>query len=108
MCIRDSVISRSGSNTLHGDAFYNFRDKRAGGANFPGGQDNPLQRNNTGGALGGAIKPDKAFYFGSVENFTQHLEAPVSLAGTPLDNLSGSYSSPYKELELLGLSLIHI
>ena len=97
-----NVISRSGSNTLHGDAFYNFRDKRAGGANFPGGQDNPLQRNNTGGALGGPIKPGRAFYFGSVENFTQHLDAPVSLAGTPLDNLSGSYSSPYKELELLG------
>src|SRR6202000_1892907 len=82
-----NVITRSGSNRVHGDGFYNFRDKRAGNANFPGGEDNYLQRNNVGGAVGGAFVPDKAFYFFSAENFTQHLQAPVNLSGTGLDDL---------------------
>jgi Carboxypeptidase regulatory-like domain len=97
-----NIVSRSGSNRIHGDGFYNFRDKRAGGANFPGGEDNYLQRNNVGGAVGGAFVPDKAFYFFSAENFTQHLQAPVNLSGTGLDDLGGSYSAPYNEMELLG------
>lgn len=97
-----NIVSRSGSNAIHGDGLYNFRDKRAGGANFPGGADNYLQRNNVAGALGGAFIPDKMFYFFSAENFTQHLQAPVSLSGTPFPNLSGSYSAPYTEMELLG------
>jgi len=97
-----NIVSRSGTNRIHGDAFYNFRDKRAGGANFPGGNDNYLQRNNVGGAMGGAAIPDKMFYFLSAENFTQHLQAPVSLGGTPLESLSGSYSAPYNEIALLG------
>jgi hypothetical protein len=97
-----NIVSRSGSNRIHGDGFYNFRDKRAGGANFPGGADNYLQRNNVGGSIGGAFIPDRMFYFFSAENFTQHLQAPVNLNGTPFPNLSGSYSAPYTEMELLG------
>jgi hypothetical protein len=97
-----NIVSRSGSNTIHGDGLYNFRDKTAGGANFPGGQDNYLQRNNVAGGVGGALLPDKVFYFFSGENTIQHLDAPVSLIGTPLAGLSGSYAAPYKELELLG------
>jgi hypothetical protein len=97
-----NIVSRSGSNTIHGDALYNFRDKRAGGANFPGGANNYLQRNNVSGGVGGAFIPDKMFYFFSAENTVQHLAAPVSLAGTDLSSFSGSYSSPYTEMELLG------
>ena len=97
-----NIVSRSGGNTIHGDEMYNFRDKRAGGANFPGGQDNYLQRNNISGAVGGAFVPDKAFYFFSGERTVQHLDAPVNLSGTPLAGLSGTYAAPYNELELLG------
>jgi hypothetical protein len=97
-----NIVSRSGSNKIHGDGVYNFRDKRAGDANFPGGADNYFQRNNVAGGVGGAFIPDKMFYFFSAEHNTQHLQAPVSLAGTPLSGLSGSYSAPYSELEMLG------
>src|SRR5205823_10741778 len=34
-----NVATKSGTNKYHGDGFYLLRDKRAGGANFPGGQD---------------------------------------------------------------------
>ena len=100
-----NVVSRSGSNAVHGEEGYNFRDKRAGGANFPGGQNNYLQRNNVSGGVGAALIPDKVFYFFSAENFTQHLNAPVNLAGTALSDVSATnpyFGSPYHELELLG------
>ena len=97
-----NIVSRSGSNQIHGEGDYFFRDKRAGGANFPGGQNNYLQRNDVAGGAGGPIKPDKAFYFISAENYTQHFEAPVSLEGTPFAALSGSYPATYLELHLLG------
>jgi Carboxypeptidase regulatory-like domain len=105
-----NIVSRSGSNQIHGEGDYFFRDKAAGGANFPGGQNNYLQRNDIAGGAGGPIVPDKAFYFISAENYTQHFEAPVSLAGTPFADLSGSYPATYKELHLLGrvdFNLIH-
>jgi hypothetical protein len=97
-----NIVSRSGTNLIHGEGDYFFRDKRAGGADFPGGQNNYLQRNDVSGGMGGPIVPDKAFFFISAENYTQHLQAPVSLAGTPLAALSGSYSAPYSEMHLLG------
>jgi hypothetical protein len=97
-----NIVSRSGTNQIHGEGDYFFRDKRAGGANFPGGQNNYLQRNDVAGGMGGPIIPDKAFYFISAENYTQHFGAPVSLAGSPFDDLSGSYPATYKELHLLG------
>ncbi len=105
-----NIVSRSGSNQIHGEGDYFFRDKRAGGANFPGGQNNYLQRNDVAGGAGGPIIPDKAFYFISAENYTQHFAAPVSLEGTPFAALSGSYPATYKELHLLGridVNLMH-
>src|SRR5919201_159757 len=50
-----NVVTRSGTNSLHGQGWYQFRDKRAGYANFPGGQDLPFQRNHYGGNLGGPL-----------------------------------------------------
>src|SRR5713101_2412206 len=37
-----NVVTRSGTNALHGQGFYLFRDKNAGMANFPGAQDLPF------------------------------------------------------------------
>src|SRR5438270_12762145 len=50
-----NVVTRSGTNHVHGQGFYLFRDKRAGIANFPGGQDTRFQRNQMGGSLGGPL-----------------------------------------------------
>jgi hypothetical protein len=94
-----NLVSRSGTNAVHGDTFYNFRDKRAGGANFPGGQNNYLQRNNPGAAAGGAFVPDKSFWFFAGEWQRQILQAPVVVSG-PLAATSGNYSSPFQNLDL--------
>ena len=57
-----NVVTKSGTNTLHGDAFYLFRDKSMM-ANFPGGQDTYYQRNHFGGSVGGPILKDRLFFF---------------------------------------------
>lgn len=76
-----SVVSKSGTNDFHGSAFAFFRDdalnanapKLLAKANpnlFPNAGDAikpPFSRQQFGGSIGGPIKKNKAFFFGSVE-----------------------------------------
>jgi len=96
-----NVVTKSGTNSFHGDAFGTFRDKSAGGANFPGGQDLPFQRSVFGGGFGGPVIKDKLFFFLAGERFKQDIFAPVAF-NDPFTSLSGGYSSPYRETQLNG------
>lgn len=96
-----NVLTKSGTNAVHGEGFYLFRDKRAGDANFPGGADVPFQRNHTGFSLGGPILKDRLFFYAAGENVTQHLFQPVVAAG-PFAALSGGYGAPFKEKQISG------
>lgn len=96
-----NVLTKSGTNNVHGSAFYLFRDKRAGDANFPGGADVPFQRNHTGFTLGGPGIKDRLFFYVAGENITQHLFQPIIGAG-PFASLSGGYNAPYKERQVSG------
>jgi len=102
-----NVVSRSGSNSVHGDGFYNFRDQRAGNAEptgftpIPGVDADYLQRNNVGGSLGGPILRDKLFFFGGGEHFKQDVFNPVVFNG-PLASVNGGYPAKFRETELLG------
>jgi len=96
-----NVLTKSGTNNIHGSGFYLFRDKRAGDANFPGGSDVPFQRNHTGFTLGGPAIKDRLFFYAAGENITQHLFAPVIGAG-PFASLSGGYNSPFKSRQITG------
>jgi len=76
-----SLVSKSGTNTIHGDAFGVFRPDAlsaneyfnkqtqlsAGLANTPP----DFHRYQEGGAIGGAIKKDKVFFFGDYEDTQQ-------------------------------------
>ena len=72
-----NVVTKSGTNNLHGEGFYLFRDKSFA-ANFPGGQDNPYQRNHVGGSLGGPIVKNKLFFFTNIEHIKQDLLIPLA------------------------------
>jgi len=89
-----NVSTKSGANAYHGEGFYVFRDKRAGIANFPGGQDNYFQRNQFGASFGGAFIKNKLFYFVNAERIKQNLLVPLNLA-TPFDTLPKGYTSPF-------------
>ena len=93
-----NVVTKSAANDIHGQAFGLGRDKPAGIADFPGGQNNSYSREVFGGDVGGAWKKDKLFYFLSGEYFKQDLTAPV-VFNAPFDVLNGTYSSPFHETE---------
>src|SRR5215467_2476699 len=73
-----SAVTKSGTNDLHGAAFEFLRnnaldspgyfdDVKHGGT----GSVAPYRRNQYGGALGGPIKKDKTFFFGTYEGLRQ-------------------------------------
>lgn len=90
------VSTKSGTNTVHGGGFYNFRDERAGFANDPGGVADPFQRNQFGGNAGGPFLKDKLFWFGSSERIKQDAFAPVEVGGA-FSALSGGYDQSFRD-----------
>ena len=66
-----SVVTKSGTNTFHGTAFEYFRNDKLDAndwfANANGLVRPELRQNDFGGVLGGPIKKDKLFFFGSYE-----------------------------------------
>lgn len=68
------IVSRSGSNELHGSAYEFLRNSNFDARNFfdqgpvPG-----FQRNQFGSSLGGTFVPDHTFLFGNYEGFRQNL-----------------------------------
>src|ERR1700677_3771640 len=95
-----NVTTRSGTNTLHGQAYEAFRNHDLD-APLPGGQTPFFQRNQTGGNLGGAVKKDKLFLFGDGERTSQGFVQPV-LSAPPFQADTGGFSAPFKEAEVVG------
>jgi len=66
-----SVLTKSGTNTFHGTAFEYFRNDKLDAndwfANANGLARPELRQNDFGGVLGGPIRKDKLFFFGSYE-----------------------------------------
>jgi len=89
-----SVITKSGTNKFHGSLFEFNRTTDFNAFPWipsknpfsPTGAflKPPFHRNNFGGAVGGPIKHDKAFFFFSYAGLRQIQGAPVSGAVTPL------------------------
>jgi Carboxypeptidase regulatory-like domain len=93
-----NVVTRSGTNSFHGEGYGAFRDSTEG-AVLPG--NGTYQRNQEGGNFGGALIKDKLFFFADGERTLQHAGAGVSIA-PPFSDLTGNFPSPFKEGELLG------
>ena len=69
-----SVVTQSGSNTLHGSAYEFLRNSALDARSyFAQGSNPPFRQNQFGAAAGGPLKKDKAFLFGNYEGFRQAL-----------------------------------
>jgi len=70
-----NLITRSGSNDFHGDVWEFVRNDIFNANDFflnAGGQPRPnLKQNQFGGAVGGPIRKDKLFFFGSAQGTRQ-------------------------------------
>jgi hypothetical protein len=96
-----NVTTRSGTNDIHGQAFYGFRGRDSGTAAFPGGQTDYYQRNNFGGRVGGPIIKDKLFFFLDGERMKQDGFLPV-VVPAPFSQLTGGFLSPFRDSEVTG------
>ncbi len=83
-----SVISKSGGNAYHGTLFDYLQNNKFNAndffANSSGVPLAPIAQNQWGGALGGRLKRDKLFFFGSFEGFNQHL-SQTAIVTSPTD-----------------------
>src|SRR6266700_922283 len=73
-----SAVTRSGTNSMHGSAFEFIRNNAFDSLAYTdetshkgNGTVAPYRRNQFGGSLGGPIKKDKAFFFGTYEGLRQ-------------------------------------
>jgi hypothetical protein len=89
-----NVVTRSGSNKWHGQAFYLFRDDSIAARIAP--TQVPFQRNNFGGELGGPIFKDKLFFFVDAERLKQDSTQPVT-NGAPFGVNDGGFAGPFRD-----------
>src|SRR3954468_8649955 len=80
-----NVITKSGTNDLHGSLFGFFRAEGLSGNTSDGKPLKDFSREQFGGSIGGPIKKDKAFLFLAVEQIVGNLQR---------DNLSAPIGAP--------------
>jgi hypothetical protein len=96
-----NVVTRSGSNYLHGELFGFYRNGDVLSASLPGGNSHAWGRQQFGGNLGGALMHDKLYFFVDGERNRQDLSNPVLLGGpfTFLSPSSTTIREPFRETE---------
>ncbi|HEV2178138.1 MAG TPA: carboxypeptidase regulatory-like domain-containing protein [Terriglobia bacterium] len=80
-----NIVTKSGTNDLHGSAIEYFRNNALDARNFfnSTGPQAPFHNNQFGGSLGGPIVKDKTFFFGDYEGQRETVGV-VSLANVPV------------------------
>jgi len=92
------IVSRSGSNQFHGELWEFFRNDALNANDFflnQNSQPRPvLKQNQFGGTIGGPIRHDKTFFFGSYQGSRQtNGQAPGALASAFLPPLTDDRSA---------------
>jgi Carboxypeptidase regulatory-like domain/TonB-dependent Receptor Plug Domain/TonB dependent receptor len=70
-----NAITRSGTNQIHGDAYWFIRDEGFDARGFFDTSLPPFHRNQFGASVGGPIQKDKTFFFVDYEGLRQSLGA---------------------------------
>ena len=78
-----NVVTRSGSNAIHGSGFYFVRNGAMNARNFFAAQPDNLKRNQFGGTVGGPIVRNKLFYFASYQATIVHNTSFTNTAYVP-------------------------
>src|SRR3989475_9336853 len=78
-----NVVTKSGTNDLHGDAFEFVRNGIFNARNFFAPKRDTLKRNQFGGTVGGPIVKNKLFFFGGYQGTIQRSEPTQNTAYVP-------------------------
>ena len=71
-----NLVTKSGTNTFHGNAFEFIRDYHFNARNFFAPTRDSLKRNQFGGTLGGPLIKDKLFFFGGYQGQIEKSNPP--------------------------------
>lgn len=80
-----NVVTKSGSNTVHGNLYEFLRNQHLNARNFFEGPRPDFKQNQFGGTLGGPIKRDQSFYFLSYEGRRIHQGIPSATVAVPTE-----------------------
>jgi hypothetical protein len=101
-----NIVTRSGTNKLHGSAFEFFRNSALDARNYFNSdpQKSVFQNSNFGASLGGPIVKDKTFFFGAYEGQREQVgsdflllvptQAQIQQARTIAGAINGTPSNP--------------
>src|SRR2546427_629001 len=78
-----NVVTRSGSNQLHGSLFEFVRNGAINARNVFASQADNLKRNQFGGAVGGRVRHNRLFWFGSYQGTLVHNTSFTNTATVP-------------------------
>lgn len=89
-----NVVTKSGTNALHGNLFEFVRNGNFNARNFFAAKQDSLRRNQFGGTVGGPIKRDKLFFFAGYQGTRERTAPPqlISYVPTPAV-LRGDFSA---------------
>ena len=89
-----NAVSKSGTNSFHGDAFEFFRNGDMNARNFFAARRDSLKRNQFGGTAGGPIRKNKLFFFGGYQGTWTRQDPTATLAFVPTPQMmSGDWSA---------------
>ncbi|HEV2326440.1 MAG TPA: carboxypeptidase regulatory-like domain-containing protein [Terracidiphilus sp.] len=89
-----NVVTKSGTNQFHGDAFEYVRNNYIDATSFFSSAPDQLHQNQFGGTIGGPIKRDKLFFFGGYQRTIHHAVTSNKTAYVPsAANLAGDFSA---------------
>lgn len=90
-----NIVTKSGSNEVHGALFEYLRNDDADAVNFFAQQATPFKRNQFGGALGGPVIKNKLFFFGDYQG-TRYVTSSPGFTSAPTANMyNGNFSELY-------------
>jgi hypothetical protein len=89
-----NAVTKSGTNAIHGDAFWFVRNGAMNARNFFAPVRDSLKRNQYGGVVGGPIVKDKLFFFEGYQGTTQRTAPATNIAFVPTaDVLAGNFQT---------------
>ncbi len=89
-----NVVTKSGSNSFHGDLFEYIRNGDLDARNFFAPKRDTLKRNQFGGTAGGKVIRDKLFFFGGYQGTRNRSNPPQLITHIPTAAmLAGDFST---------------
>jgi len=92
-----NVVTKSGTNTLHGSGFLLYRQKDLQANGFFERTKPDFNREQFGGAVGGPLIKDKTFGFYAIERNRQQKSQTIDTGGV-YPQFEGSFAAPFRDL----------